>query len=46
MHYNPHYPTILPPYIALYFILAANILFPVSAYFIARRFKRNKWLPN
>ena len=46
MHYDPNYPTILPPLIALPLFLVLNILVPVSAYFIGRSFKRYKWVPH
>lgn len=46
MDYDPHYPTILPTVIALWLVLALNLLIPVAAYFIARRFQRHKWLPH
>ncbi|NTF86969.1 hypothetical protein G6L46_07465 [Agrobacterium rhizogenes] len=46
MHYDPHYPTILPPLIALPLFLVLNVLVPVSAYFISRASERHKWLPH
>ncbi|WHO75216.1 hypothetical protein [Rhizobium sp. BT03] len=46
MEYNPHYPTILPEFFALSFAFVLNILIPVSAIFIARMLKRQRWLPH
>ncbi|EJC66999.1 hypothetical protein HFO15_05790 [Rhizobium laguerreae] len=46
MEYDPHYPTILPEFIALSLVFVLNILIPVSAIFAARRLKRRRWLPH
>ncbi|MBY5736043.1 hypothetical protein [Rhizobium leguminosarum] len=46
MEYDPHYPTILPEFIALPLVFVLNILIPVSAIFAARRLKRRRWLPH
>ncbi|MDC9809250.1 hypothetical protein [Rhizobium binxianense] len=46
MEYDPHYPTILPEFIALSLVFVLNVLIPASAIFIARRLKRRRWLPH
>lgn len=46
MYYDPHYPTLLPPLIALPLILVLNILVPIAAFRRARSVKRRKWLPH
>lgn len=46
MDYDPYYPTILPPLIALPIFLALNILVPLTAHFIGRSLKRYKWAPH
>ncbi|ANL47308.1 hypothetical protein AMC87_CH02637 [Rhizobium phaseoli] len=46
MEYNPHYPTILPEFLALSFVLVLNVLIPVSALFIAGMIKRHRWTPH
>ncbi|OWV77662.1 hypothetical protein ATY77_29710 [Rhizobium sp. R634] len=44
MEYDPHYPTILPPGIALALVFALNILIPILAIVVARRMRRRRWL--
>lgn len=46
LEYDPYYPTILPPGIALALVLALNILIPILAIFVARRMTRLRWLPH
>ncbi|WP_010067300.1 hypothetical protein [Rhizobium sp. CIAT894] len=46
MDYDPHYPTILPEFLALSLVFILNILIPVSAIFIARMVTRRRWLPH
>jgi len=46
VEYNPHYPTILPEFIALSLVFVLNVLIPASAIFAARRLKRRRWLPH
>lgn len=44
LEYDPHYPTILPPGIALALVFVLNILAPLLAIFVARRMKRRRWM--
>jgi hypothetical protein len=46
MEHNPHYPTILPEFLALSLVFVSNVLIPVSAIFIARMLKRHRWMPH
>ncbi|MGZ9720286.1 hypothetical protein [Rhizobium miluonense] len=46
MYYDPDYPTLLPPLIALPLILVLNILVPIAAFRRARAAERRKWLPH
>jgi hypothetical protein len=46
LEYDPYYPTILPPGIALALVFALNILVPALAIFVARKMKRREWLPH
>ncbi|MBB3137753.1 hypothetical protein FHS26_005521 [Rhizobium pisi] len=46
LEYDPYYPTILPPGIALALVFAMNILATLLAIFVARKMKRRKWLPH
>ena len=46
MYYDPYYPTLLPPLVALPLILVLNILVPIAAIVRARAIKRRKWLPH
>ena len=46
MNYDPNYPTILPPLVALPIFLALNILVPLTAHFVGRSLRRYKWAPH
>lgn len=44
MYYDPYYPTLLPPLVALPLILILNVLVPIAAFRRARAAERRKWL--
>jgi hypothetical protein len=46
MQYDPGFPTILPPFVALLLVLFLNFAAPVWAFLIARKLKRHKWVPH
>ncbi|MBB2793948.1 UNVERIFIED_ORG: hypothetical protein GGD58_002812 [Rhizobium pisi] len=46
MEYDPHYPTILPEFLALSIVFVSNVLIPVSAIVITRMLRRHRWAPH
>ncbi|HEY1144799.1 MAG TPA: hypothetical protein VGE84_00490 [Allosphingosinicella sp.] len=46
LEYDPYYPTILPPGIALALVFALSIVVPLLAIVVARKMKRRRWMPH